>query len=65
MFIKVLIISIIILAFIMLALAVKLLFDKDAEFTAHSCAAEKGDDNKQEAGCSMCQVKVLADCKEK
>jgi len=63
MFIKLFIISIILVAIIMLALGVKLLFNPNAEFTAHSCALEDGGTN-QDGACSKCQLKDLADCPE-
>ena len=47
----------------MLALGVKLLFNKDAEFTAHSCALDDGTSDKNEA-CSKCELKDLVDCTE-
>ncbi len=63
MIIKTLIISVILVAIVMLALGVKLLFNKDAEFTAHSCAFEDGTSDKNEA-CSNCDLKDLVDCHE-
>ncbi len=63
MFFKVLIISAFIVAFSMLALGVKLLFDRNAEFTVHSCSLEGGDLDENGA-CSKCQIKDLADCPE-
>lgn len=64
MFLKVLIISIVLVAFVMIALGVKLFFDPKAEFTAHSCALEDGslDEN---GACAKCQIKDLANCPEK
>ena len=61
MFFKIFLISIILVAIVMLALGVKMLFDPKAEFTAHSCSLEDGDDT---AGCPACQVKDIADCKK-
>ena len=63
MFIKILIISIILVAIIMLALGIKLWFNPDAEFTVHSCALEDGTLDKDGA-CLKCQIKDLADCPE-
>lgn len=63
MFINTLIISVILVAIVMLALGVKLLFNKDAEFTAHSCALDDGTSDKNEA-CSKCELKDLVDCAE-
>ena len=64
MFLRLLIISVILVAIIMLALGVKLLFNPDAKFEAHSCALDGGDLNK-EGACSKCQLRDLADCPEK
>jgi hypothetical protein len=63
MLIKTLIISVIIIAIIMLALGVKLIFDPKAEFSLHSCALEDGITDKDGA-CAKCQLKDLADCPE-
>lgn len=63
MFINTLIISVILIAIIMLALGVKLLFNKDAEFTAHSCALDDGTSDENEA-CSKCDLKDLVNCPE-
>lgn len=64
MFIKILIITIVLVAFIMLALGVKLWFDPNAEFSSHSCALDSGNIDEYGA-CSKCQLKDLADCPEK
>ncbi len=64
MFIKVIVISIILVAIVMLALGIKMLFDPDAEFTLHSCNLEEENSNSI-SGCSKCQLKDLADCPEK
>ena len=61
---KVIIISLILVAFIALALGIKMLFDPKAEFTVHSCALDNGDLDKDGA-CMKCQIKDLADCPEK
>jgi len=63
MFINTLIISVILVAIIMLPLGVKLLFNKDAEITAHSCALDDGTSDKNEA-CSKCELKDLVNCPE-
>jgi hypothetical protein len=60
MFIKVLIISVILVAFVMLALGVKLWFDPNAEFTSHSCSIDSGKPN-EDGVCSKCQITDLAD----
>ncbi len=64
MFLKLLIASIILVAIIMLALGIKMIFDPNAEFTAHSCALEDGKTDKYGA-CAMCQIKDLSHCPEK
>ncbi len=63
MFIKILIVSIILVTIVMLTLGIKMWFDPDAEFTVHSCALEDGSLDKDGA-CSKCQLKDLADCPE-
>jgi hypothetical protein len=66
MFLKALIITVILVAIVMLALGVKLLFNKDAEFTSHSCSIHEGKNNEDKDGaCSICQLKDIADCPEK
>ncbi|HZK94321.1 MAG TPA: hypothetical protein VFC67_08950 [Prolixibacteraceae bacterium] len=57
------IITVILVAIAMLGLGVKLLFYKDAEFKAHSCALDDGTSDKNEA-CSKCELKDLVDCPE-
>lgn len=64
MFLKLLIVSVILVAFTMLALGVKLLFNKEATFTEHACAMEDGDLNKIGSGCSSCEIKEIANCTE-
>ncbi|NQU80333.1 MAG: hypothetical protein HQ543_02290 [Bacteroidetes bacterium] len=63
MFLKILILSVILVAFTMLALGVKLLFNRDATFTAHAYAMEDGELNKG-GGCAGCEIKELANCAE-
>lgn len=65
MLVTTLIISIILVAIVMLALGVKMLFDKDAEFTVHSCALEDDDALDKDLTCSKCQLRDLVDCPEK
>jgi hypothetical protein len=64
MILKVLIISAIIVGFTMLAFGVKLLFNRNAEFTVPACSLEDGDLDENGA-CAKCQLKDLADCPEK
>jgi hypothetical protein len=63
MLLATIIISIVLVAFIMLALGIKLIFNRDAEFIVHSCALEDGKPDKDGA-CSLCHLKDLADCPE-
>ncbi len=63
MFLKVLIITVILVAFIILALGVKLWFNPNAKFTAHSCAPDDSDLTGDWA-CSKCALKDLTDCPE-
>lgn len=63
MVIKLIIISIILVAIIMLALGIKLWLDPDAEFPTHSCALETGE-TEDDGSCSACQLKDLIDCPE-
>lgn len=63
MFLKLFIVSVILLAFTMLALGVKLLFDRDVSFTHHSCALEEEKLNNV-GGCLGCQIKDIANCAE-
>lgn len=51
MFLKVLIISIVLLALMMLALGIKLLFDRNAEMISGSCSADVDRNGKISCGC--------------
>lgn len=64
MFLKLLIVSVILVAFVMLALGVKLFFDKNAEFEMHSCSTGDKKNDNGELDCSSCQLKEVADCSE-
>lgn len=64
MYLKLLIISIILVTIIMLALGIKLLFDKNARFESHSCALE-GSNLDENGACAGCQLKDFANCPEK
>jgi len=64
MLIKLIIVSIILVAIVMLALGVKLLFDKNAEFKSHSCALND-DEHPANETCAKCQLKDFAQCTEK
>ncbi len=63
MFIKLILISFFLVGLVMLTLSIKLLFDKNATFTVHSCSTEPGADV-TEGGCHSCQLKELTDCPE-
>ncbi|MEF8811752.1 MAG: hypothetical protein V5A47_12570 [Bacteroidales bacterium] len=63
MIIKVLIVSAILVAFIMLPYLIHLLFEKDSEFSLHECPFDE-DWKKKAKGCSSCQLKELVDCPE-
>ncbi len=63
MFIKLLVISLFLVTLVMLTLGVKLLFDRNAGFTVHSCSTDPGKDAGED-GCHSCQLKELADCSE-
>ncbi len=63
MFLKLLIISIVLVALTMLLFGIKLLFNKEAEFPAHSCTSKKGEPIDQEA-CSACDLKDIVNCPE-
>ncbi len=63
MFLKILILSVFLVAFSMLALGVKLLFNQEATFAEHTCAAEDEKLNNV-GGCSSCEIKELVNCSE-
>ena len=63
MLVKTLIISVILVAIIMLALGIKLLFNKNAEFRVHSCALKESTPD-EEGVCPRCELKDLSDCPE-
>jgi hypothetical protein len=63
MFLKILIVSVILVAFTMLALGIKLLFNKEASFSEHACALENGELN-MDGSCASCKIKELANCKK-
>lgn len=63
MFLKILILSVFLVAFTVLALGVKLLFNKEASFNKHACAME--DEKLNNVGeCAGCEIKELANCSE-
>ena len=64
MFFKLLILSVILVALIMLALGIKMLFNPKAEFSGHACAFDSGE-KEIDIGCVKCQLKDIVDCPEK
>lgn len=64
MFIKLFLLSLALTALIMATLGIKLLFDKKAEFSVHSCSSGTDEKNGTD-GCHSCQLVELADCPEK
>ena len=64
MFFKLLILSVILVAFVILALGVKMWFDSKSEFPIHSCAFEDPDSLDKDGACSKCKLKDLANCPE-
>jgi hypothetical protein len=64
MLIKLLIISLILVGIVMLTLGIKLWFDPKAEFTVHSCAADRTNPSEQ-GHCSACGVNHPSHCPEK
>lgn len=63
MLLKVFILSVILVAFTILALGVKLLFNREAAFTKHACAMKDGELGDVGA-CASCEIKELASCSE-
>jgi hypothetical protein len=61
MIIKTILISVILVAIVMLALGIKMLFDKNAKFTVHSCSLEHEEIDSDDA-CYKCQLKNMSDC---
>ncbi len=64
MFLKILILSVILVAFTMLALGVKLLFNKESSFTGHACSLDDGKVN-ESGGCAGCGIQEVTNCPEK
>ena len=64
MFLRILILSVILVAFTMLALGIKLFFNKKPSLTEHACALEDGELNKV-GGCITCGIQKIANCPEK
>lgn len=63
MFFKVLILSVFLVAFTILALGVKLLFNKKPSFNEHACDMENETLN-VEGECTGCEIKELVNCSE-
>ncbi|WP_346856898.1 hypothetical protein [uncultured Draconibacterium sp.] len=64
MIIKTIIVTVVLVAIVMLALGVKLLFDKNAEFTTHSCALDSDNTLEKDEACAKCDLRDLVDCPE-
>ena len=62
-FFKMFLLSVILVAFTMLALAVKLLVNPKAEFSLHTCAFKEGDKEEGES-CQGCQINQDSPLKE-
>ena len=58
MYLNLLIVTLVLVAFIVLALGVRLWLDPEAEFSSHSCALDSGDLDENGA-CSKCHLKEL------
>ncbi len=65
MLLTTMVISLIIVTIIVLALGVKILFKKNGEFPAHSCALEEDKNLDKVEDCSQCQLKDIVNCPEK
>lgn len=65
MLIKTIIISVFLVAIIILALGIKLLFDKNAKFYVRSCALNDDEIPGEDGSCPKCGIKELEDCPEK
>lgn len=64
MFLRILILSVILVAFTILALGVKLFFNKEPSLSGDGCAAGDRELNKV-GGCAACDIQELAHCSEK
>jgi hypothetical protein len=63
MFLKILILSVFLVAFTVMALGVKLFFNKKPSFNEHACTMEDEALN-NEGGCASCEIKELVNCTE-
>ncbi|MCK3683775.1 hypothetical protein [Maribellus sp. YY47] len=63
MIIKTLIVTVILVAIVMLALGIKMLFDKGASFTGHACSFDEGNLN-QDGSRAGCGIQDIANCLE-
>ena len=62
MILKTVLVSIILVAIVILALGIKMLFDKNAKFKVHSCNLDGDNPN---GTCYKCQVVEPEECPEK
>jgi len=60
MFLNLLILSAILVAFLMAALAVKTIFGEGGSFESMTC--HSGEEKNEVSGCAACDIKEIADC---
>ena len=60
MFLNLLILSVILVAFLIAALSVKLIFGEGSSFETMTCHSSKG--KNEVTGCAACDMKDIADC---
>jgi len=63
MLLKIIIISVVIVAFFVLALGLKQWFNPKAKPIAHSCSFDSGE-TKENSDCASCEIKEQAHCTE-
>ncbi len=63
MFVKILFISIVLMAFVVAGLAIKIFFNPKAEFPHHSCDLEN-DKAVSREDCASCELKEIANCSD-
>lgn len=64
MYFEILITTIVLVSIVMMALSVKLFFNKKAEFEMHSCSFDANEKSIEELDCTSCQLKDIADCSQ-
>ncbi|HYQ58979.1 MAG TPA: hypothetical protein VEP89_16670 [Draconibacterium sp.] len=65
MFLKILVVTVFLVAFVMLALGIKLLFNKNAQFPKHSCSLENDNLLGKDEACEKCDLEDLVEYPEK